>query len=375
MRIALPRTTWQRLLLAGLAATLLASCATLNYYAQAAHGQLALLSSARPIDAWLADAGTDAKLRTRLETAREIRQFAVRELALPDNASYKNYAALDRPYVVWNIVATPELSLAPMQWCFPVAGCVNYRGYYQRADAQAYAEQLRADGNDVQVGGVSAYSTLGWFNDPLLSTFINYPDAELARLIFHELSHQLVYIPGDSQFNESFASAVEEAGVQRWLAAHGDATMRTRYVEFAQRKQGFLDLLLTHRRALETLYASDADAPHKRAGKAAIFGALKRDYARLKQGWGGYSGYDRWFAEPLSNAHLAAIATYNDFVPAFRALLSEQRSFPAFYARVRRLAAQPRAERMAQLLTLSERAAAAPCCDAASVHPVEGLLK
>ena len=350
-RFNLSRTS-RRLLLAALAAGLLASCANLNYYSQAAQGQLSLLSDSRPIDDWLADPGTNPKLRTRLATARQIRLYAVQQLGLPDNQSYKNYTALTRPYVVWNVVATPELSLKPLQWCFPVAGCVNYRGYYGKEDAQDYAHQLRAEGNDVQVGGVSAYSTLGWFNDPLISTFINYPDAELARLIFHELAHQVVYVAGDSQFNESFASAVEEAGVERWLARFGNPAMRANYVKYSARKQEFLQLLLGCRRALERNYASHASVAVKRAEKARLFARLQDDYAVLKQSWGGYAGYDRFFAEPLSNAHLAAIATYNDFVPAFRALLERERSFGGFYAAVRRIADLERDERHRRLKVL-----------------------
>jgi predicted aminopeptidase len=342
------------LLLAGLAAGLLAGCSSLNYYTQAAEGQISLLSDARSIEDWLADPVTDPKLRIKLGTARQIRQFAVRQLGLPDNGSYKNYAALHRPYVVWNVVATPELSLKPVQWCFPVAGCVNYRGYYNKADAQDYARELRGEGDDVEVGGVSAYSTLGWFNDPLISTFIHYPDAELARLIFHELSHQVVYVAGDSQFNESFASAVEEAGVELWLAQFGNPAMRENYLRFHARKQDFLKLLITCRRALEQNYASDASIAEKRATKGRLFKQLKDDYQVLKQSWGGYAAYDRFFAEPLSNAHLASIATYNDFVPGFRALLIRERSFPRFYAAVRQLAELDRSERHHRLKLLSE---------------------
>jgi predicted aminopeptidase len=338
---------WLRpVLLAGTAAGLLASCSTLNYYGQAAQGQLELLSDARPIDDWIADPGTSSKLRLRLETARQIRRFAVSEMALPDNNSYKNYAALKRPYVLWNVVATPELSLKPLEWCFPVAGCVNYRGYYSKSAATAYAKELQAEGNDVEVGGVPAYSTLGWFSDPLISTFINYPDAELARMIFHELAHQVVYVPGDSQFNESFASTVEEVGVERWLERFGNQAMRDGYARYKSRKHDFLALLIKYRKALEQNYAivdrSDAD---KRVVKARLFQGLKDEYQVLKGNWGGYAGYDRFFEQPLSNAHLASIATYEDFVPAFRTMLKRERGFPAFYKSVQRLAELDRKER------------------------------
>jgi predicted aminopeptidase len=348
--------TLRQIALAGAAAAMLAGCTGLNYYAQAAQGQLSLLSGARPIEDWLADEGTDSRLRTRLATARQIRSFAVKELGLPDNDSYRNYAAVERPFVLWNIVATPELSLTPLQWCFPVAGCVSYRGYYSKQDAQDYARQLRGEGHDVQVGGVPAYSTLGWFSDPLISTFIHYPDAQLARLIFHELSHQVVYVAGDSQFNESFASAVEEAGVERWLEDFGNPAMRADYASHIARKQDFHGLLLAYRRALEDNYASAAPAPEKRAVKARLFTQLKDDYVALKARWGGYAGYDRFFAEPLSNAHLASVATYTDLVPAFRALMAREKSFARFYASARRLAALDKAERHRRLKALAPRA-------------------
>ncbi|NHZ90641.1 aminopeptidase [Massilia sp. CCM 8733] len=339
-------------LMAATAALLLASCSSLNYYRQAAQGQLTLLSDARPIDDWLSDNATDAKLRVRLATARQIRTFAVKELGLPDNNSYKNYAALTRPFVLWNVVAAPELSLKPIQWCFPVAGCVTYRGYYSKEDAVEYARVLREEGNDVSVGGVPAYSTLGWFNDPLISTFIHYPDAELARLIFHELSHQVVYVAGDSQFNESFASAVEEAGVERWLSGYGNDTMRENYLNISARKKQFLSLLLGCRAALEKAYTSKAGVAEKRAAKARLFQKLQDDYQLLKASWGGYAGYDRFFAEPLSNAHLASIATYNDFIPAFRALLAREKTFPRFYAAAKALAELDRDERHRRLKAL-----------------------
>jgi predicted aminopeptidase len=284
-------------LAAGCAALVLAGCAQLKYYMQAAQGQYALWSDARPIEDWLGDPSTDPELKARLEKALLIRRFAVKELGLPDNASYKNYAALSRPFVLWNVVATPELSLRPIQWCFPIAGCVSYRGYYGKEDAMAYAAELRKEGDDVQVGGVPAYSTLGWFSDPLLSTFINYSDAELARMVFHELAHQVVYVPGDSQFNEGFATAVEEAGVQRWLELYGTDPMREAYIRYNARRQDFLELLVRHRQMLADTYASrKTSVKHKREEKARIFAHLKSDYQKLKESWGGYAGYDRWFA-------------------------------------------------------------------------------
>jgi predicted aminopeptidase len=352
---------WRAVLLAGAAAGLLASCSTLNYYTQAAQGQLELLSDARPIDDWIADPGTSAKLRHRLETARQIRRFAVSEMALPDNNSYKNYADLKRQYVLWNVVATPELSLKPLEWCFPVAGCVDYRGYYNKRAAEAYAKELRAAGDDVEIGGVAAYSTLGWFNDPLISTFINYPDGELARMIFHELAHQIVYVQGDSQFNESFASTVEEVGVERWLERFGSPPMRDAYARYKTRKKDFLGLLMKYRKALEQNYAlvdrSDAD---KRVTKLRLFQSLKDEYQVLKGSWGGYAGYDRFFEQPLSNAHLASIATYEDFVPAFRALLQRDGSFPRFYKSVQRLADMDKRDRHRALKALAPPLAPAP---------------
>jgi predicted aminopeptidase len=318
-------------------AGLLASCSTLNYYSQAAQGQLELLSDARPIDDWIADPGTSSKLRLRLETARQIRRFAVSEMALPDNNSYKNYAALKRKYVLWNVVATPELSLKPLQWCFPVAGCVNYRGYYSKDDAEAYANELRADGNDVEVGGVPAYSTLGWFSDPLISTFINYPDAELARMIFHELAHQIVYAQGDSQFNESFASTVEEVGVERWLERFGNQAMRDRLCALQEPQARFPGAAAQVPQGPRAeLRRGRPQRQRKARGQGAPVHGAEGRIPGPEGNWGGYAGYDRFFEQPLSNAHLASIATYEDFVPAFRAMLRREGSFPRFYKSVKR---------------------------------------
>ena len=333
-----------------IAALLLSSgCAMVSeipYYWQSARGQFTMLALARPVDEWLASPDTDAVLRQRLQLAREIRRFAATELGLPDNPSYARYADLGRPFVVWNVFAAPALSLSLKTWCFPVAGCVAYRGYFNREDAEAMAASLRAQGWDTQVAGVPAYSTLGWFDDPLLNTFIHYPPAELARLVFHELAHQVVYLPGDSTFNESFATAVEEAGVQRWLQTQSDPQLGARHAQASQRRQQFLSLLQGARESLEAAYRSAQSDAQRLQAKQAAFERLRADYRVLREQWGGFAGYDRWFEQPLGNAHLAAVATYTQWVPGFRRLLGEQdEDLPRFFAAARRLAALPAAER------------------------------
>lgn len=347
------KMTKVRLLTLCAALVAVAGCNHLGYYAQAAHGQFSLMSQARPITDWLADTRTDGSLRNKLSTVQRIRAFAASELGLPDNRSYTSYADLKRPFVLWNVVAAPALSIKAKTWCFPVAGCVNYRGYYSKEAAKAYAEELRLQGYDVQIGGVAAYSTLGWFDDPVLSTFIKRPEGELARLIFHELAHQVAYAPGDSQFNESFATAVEEIGVERWLAREGSDEMRKAYQTFRERKREFIALLLGTRARLEAVYEGPDSDAEKLKQKALIFQALQDDYQVLKSSWGGYKGYDKFFAEPLSNAHLSAVATYHAYVPAFRALMADGKDMRSFYAAVKSLADLPKEERTRQMVALS----------------------
>jgi len=345
------RQMWRIGLVFGMV-VLMGGCSQLGYYVQAAQGQLSLMAQARAIDDWLTDPSVADKLKGQLSRAKEIRHFAAKELQLPDNGTFTSYAQLQRPYVLWNVVATPALSLQARQWCFPIAGCVNYRGYYSQEEAQAYASELRGQNYDVHVSGVPAYSTLGWFDDPVLSTFVQYPEAELARLMFHELAHQVVYAPGDSRFNESFAVAVEEIGVERWINARGDETMRLNYRAHAARKQDFLELLLKTRQALESNYAGNASDRQKNVRKAEIFQAMQVAYAEMKQRWGGYAGYDRWFAEPLNNAHLALVATYHDLVPGFRALLQQEQDLGKFYVAVRSISALDLPQRHQRLASL-----------------------
>jgi predicted aminopeptidase len=328
-------------------------CAQLSYYAQATQGQLGLVASAKHIDQWLADPNVSDQLKQRLTRTKQIRKFAVQELDLPDNGSYTKYAELNRPYVVWNVIATPELSMKPVQWCFPIAGCVDYRGYYRKEDAQRFAHDLRSQGYEVRVSGVPAYSTLGWFNDPVLSTFIAYPEAEVARMLFHELAHQVAYAPGDTPFNESFATTVESIGVEQWLDKHGNPDSRERYREFRQRKRDFIDLLTQHRQRLEEVFATDISDDEKRNQKALVITSLKQAYHQIKdEKWGGYSGYDQWFNEPITNAHFVLVATYEELVPAFQALHAKSGSMKKFYANVQAMAKQDKARRREQLAIL-----------------------
>ncbi len=328
-------------------------CAQLSYYAQATQGQLGLIASAKPIDQWLADPKVSDDLKQRLVRTQQIRTFAVQELGLPDNRSYTRYAELNRPYVLWNVIATPELSMKPVQWCFPVAGCVDYRGYYRKEDAQRFAHELRGQGYEVRVSGVPAYSTLGWFNDPVLSTFIAYPEAEVARMLFHELAHQVAYAPDDTPFNESFATTVENIGVEQWLDKHGDPEGRERYREFRQRKRDFIELLTQHRQRLETIFASKLSDDEKRYQKAEVIASMQQKYRQMKETkWRGYSGYDIWFNEPITNAHFVLIATYEELVPAFQALHARSGSLKQFYAEVKAMARQDKVRRREYLASL-----------------------
>jgi predicted aminopeptidase len=308
------------------------------YLLQAATGQMALTSKRRPIEKVLADASTPQELRTRLEYVSAARTFASAELGLPDNASYRSYADVGRPYVVWNVFATEEFSVQPRRWCFPIAGCVVYRGYFAEKNAQSYARGLRLRGLDTAVGGVAAYSTLGHFKDPVLNTMLGWSDVQLASTLFHELAHQVVYVPGDSEFNEAFATVVEEAGLQRWLAARGRLPDLTAWHEQRQRGAQFIGLLLQTREELDQLYRSPLSEAEKRERKQYRFGVLKLQYADLKKSWNGYRGYDWWFNRTLNNAHLISAATYYGCVPGLRRVLqSVDNDLPRFYDKAREL--------------------------------------
>jgi predicted aminopeptidase len=343
-------------LLRSLALTLLlAGCASPGYYLHAVSGQVELLNKRRPVEEVLNDPATTPLTRQQLELVRRLRDFASRELSLPDNKSYRTYADLERPFVVWNVFATPELSLEPKQWCFVFAGCVAYRGYFAHDKAEQFAAGLEQDGYDVYVGGVPAYSTLGWFDDPLLNTFIHRSEADLAGLLFHELAHQAVYVGGDSAFNESFATVVELEGVRRWFERHGTTSQAEAYRQKLQRREQFTALVLKHKARLADIYTSGLGDAEKRAGKAKIFAELRNDYTGLKSGWGNHADYDKWFEQDLNNAHLAAIGMYHQYVAAFQKLLAQQDgSLIAFYDLVKALAALPKGERESLLKELAE---------------------
>jgi len=334
-------------------ALLMSGCANIGYYWQSVSGQLEVWRRERPVEEVLADPAAAWPLKDKLKRVLEIRAFASRELGLPDNQSYRRYADLGRPFVVWNVFAAPEFSVEPLRWCLAFAGCVNYRGYFERAAAEQFAAELARQGQEVYIGGVPAYSTLGWFDDPVLSTFIHYPDVEIARLVFHELAHQVAYAKYDTTFNESFAAAVEQEGVRRWVARAGDARHLEEFERNRRVRGEFARLVQKVRGQLEALYRTRLAPEAMRERKNAILDALEVEYRALKAGWGGFDRYDRWFAQRPNNAQLASVGIYTQLVPAFEALLlCETGDLGRFYAAVTELAALPKEQRDARLHAL-----------------------
>ena len=353
------------LLAALVLAVLAASCGSVRYYSQAVWGGAGVLVKRRSIDRLLEPGRAEvlaAATQERLRLAVDIRDFASRELALPDNRSYRSFADLGRPYAVWNVVAAPGLSLAPKTWCYPFAGCAAYRGYFDERTARRYGDRLAAQGYDVRVGGVAAYSTLGWFADPVLNTFLDYADADLAALIFHELAHQVAYVKDDSAFNESFATAVEVAGVRRWLRSQDRSDELAAFERGRERRRDLNRFLVEVRGELEGIYIREDSAERKLVLKAEVFRSLAARYRReLVPVWraagnggvGGESDMGGWLSR-LNNADLVSVATYNDLVPVFQVLLEASgENFPAFYAEVERLAGLAAWERQVEMDALS----------------------
>jgi predicted aminopeptidase len=330
----------------------LSGCANLGYYWQSATGHLRIMSAARPVDDWLGDREAPERLKARLALSQRIRSFAVSELKLPDNPSYRRYADLQRTAVVWNVVAAPPYSLTLKQSCFPITGCVGYRGYFDEAEARAEAARLAAQGLESSVYPVPAYSTLGWMNwaggDPLLNTFINYPEGELARLIFHELAHQVLYAKDDTMFNESFATAVERLGGTRWLATQASETAREEYAQYNARRNQFRALVYAARKRLERIYEENEGA-QRESRKQDTLREFRDQYASLRATWPGpvtrYRSYDRWVAE-ANNASFGAQAAYDELVPGFEALFArEGGDWQRFYDAAKRLSALPKDQR------------------------------
>ena len=363
-----PRPRIAAPILALLACLALAGCAhtegALGYYWQSVQGHARLLQAARPLDEWIANESTPAPLRARLQLAQRARHFAVQELGLPDNASYRSYADLGRSAAVWNVVAAPPYALELHRWCFPFTGCIGYRGYFQEADAQAEGARLAAQGLEVDVYGVPAYSTLGYLDwaggDPLLNTFIGWPEGEFVRLLFHELAHQVVYAQGDTLFNESFATAVERLGTERWLATQARPEVRQAFAASEERRQAFRALTRATRARLAEIYEQNKAPAHDsqalNAMKSVAMQDFRAQYAVLRERWlaqgARVEGYDRWVAQ-ANNASFAAQAAYDAWVPAFEALFAQQgQRWDAFYDAVRHLAALPQDERHARLQAL-----------------------
>lgn len=318
---------------------LLVSCETVSYYSQAARGQLAIVFSRQDIQQLINSGELPEELRVKFEDVLAIREFAQQELHLPVGEHFSSYVDVGREHVVWNVFAAPEFSLEPVTWCYPIAGCVNYRGYFSEQGAERFAARLSADGYDVYTGGVDAYSTLGWFEDPLLSTVLQRQSSQLAGLIFHELAHQVVYVPGDTSFNESFATAVEREGMRRWLDLTGQQAQMQASEEGARRQRQFNELVTDFQDKFAQLYGEDIPVTAMRARKAELQNEMRVAYAELKTAWGGYAGYENWFGHSLNNAQLSTVSIYNDYVPFFTTLLQEtEGDFATFYLRVKEIA-------------------------------------
>jgi len=346
-----------RLSLVALAVLVLPGC----YLAHVSEGHLALMDARRPIGEVLADAATPPEVRARLQYVQEVREFASYALALPRNGSFTGYVELDRPYVAWNVFAAPEFSVEPKKWCFVVAGCINYRGYFDPQQAVAFARQLEKKGYDTYVSPVAAYSTLGAFNDPVLSTMLDYDDVALAGLVFHELAHQVAYVPGDSEFNEAFAQSVEMEGVKRWLDSQGRYDELVRYRESKNRLFAVIGLIEATRQRLAAVYASGTGRAAMREAKVRELGRLKEDYARLRETWPDGPHYDRWMESDFNNARLAATATYDRCLPGFAKLLQDLDGYlQGYYRAVRRLGRKDAAARDEAVCRQSSAVGATP---------------
>ncbi|HYP67800.1 MAG TPA: aminopeptidase [Thiobacillaceae bacterium] len=341
---------------------LLGGCATLGYYLQAVNGQMDVIHRAQPIERVLADPTAAHSLKRKLVEVGQIRKFASKELGLPDNGTFRRYADLQRPFVVWNVFAAAEFSTQPKEWCYPLFGCANYRGYFSQREAETAAHALQQAGYDTYVSGIPAYSTLGWFDDPVLNTFVHYPQGQLAELMFHELAHQVVYVRGDTTFNESFAVTVAQVGTRRWLARSGTEEQRAAFEALELRRQIFAALVEKYRERLAEIYATALSDDRKRVRKTEAFQAMTEEYQKLKSASGDLAGYDKWFSQDLNNAQLASASLYTQLVPAFQRLLArEGGDLPRFYRAVKDIGALAKGQRATVLHRLTETGGCRSC--------------
>ncbi|NKB76357.1 MAG: aminopeptidase [Gammaproteobacteria bacterium] len=327
---------------------LLSACGHLSYYAQATKGQLEILVKRKSISTLLGDSQQKPPLLDALRKAKQIRDFASRTLGLPDNKTFRYYSDIGRPYAVWNVIATPRFSLSPKTWCFPIAGCVAYKGYFSESDAKTLNQSLIDAEHDTFLYGVSAYSTLGWFSDPLLNTFIHYDELSLGGLVFHELSHQVVYVKDDSRFNEAFATAVEIEGLRQWIKHTKSKIVFQKYLNNREKNHAITEMVLSFRQPLTELYRTSSESMtirEKQGQKELLFVAMKNKYQEMKENGQGTAYYDWWFTLPLNNAHLIAVATYYDLVPAFSNLISQSEDLPSFFEKVRTISKMEKADR------------------------------
>jgi predicted aminopeptidase len=360
-----------------LALAAVAGCQSIGYYKQAVSGQVQMLSNQQPLSKLIADSETKPALKEKFRLILALREFAEANLGLSAGGRYLSYVDLHRSNAVWNVYAAPELSLKPKSWWYPVVGSVTYRGYFSEKDAEKYAAKIRKKGFDVYVGGVDAYSTLGWFKDPVLNTFIDDSERRLAALIFHELTHQRLFISGDTEFNEALATAVAEEGLRRWLLEKNDSVALEKYHAELKRKKQFVDLIQKTRRQLKSVYEkfpADSQPAMAREQKKIILNQLRADYAKLKQEWNGHSGYDDWFAGPLNNAQLNTVSTYYDLVPVFRKMIDDDGGdLKRFFSGAKKFAQMSKEKRhdaLAQLkLKQSQQFLAAPNSSKPIVNP------
>jgi len=325
---------------------LLCGCESIGFYQQALFGQIEILIKREPIQNIIRNAETEPPLKERLILVEDVRAYAENDLGFPVGNSYTTYVDTGRAFVVWNVFAAPEFSLDAIEWCFPIAGCVSYRGYFHRERAEKLATSLKAEGNDVFVGGVSAYSTLGWFSDPVLNTFLKRSESKLAALIFHELAHKILYLPGDSVFNESFATAVENEALRRWLNDKQRPRIYQQAIDEQRRRSEFVTLVDSYRSRLRSLYSQPLDDAEKRERKQAVIQQLREDYRVLKSKWYGHADFDNWVSSEINNAKIATISTYHKLVPAFNRLLRDSGGdLRIFLTKCKDLASKEKAER------------------------------